>query len=117
MNDFTGTIMEVSWNIPNVSNTNTQTSGQRVHLFPRLNTSIEETKKLWNNREHKSLQKIMNKTEENYEKLDFKKVMKSFYSGREGRTTDWRVDFLSFDEWVLRTREINNTFRKNIKNC
>ena len=88
------TVMDISWE------GNKQLGGNTTkrHWF---NISPEQTRILWENKDHKTLQKELEKCKENYENIDFKHCLKMYEKGGDRLTKNWSVRFLSQHDFEI----------------
>ena len=89
-----GTVMDISWESKGMD------LGRITKRF-YLNISPEQTRNLWENQDHKTLQKDLEKCKDNYEELDFKHCMKKYAKGGDRITKNWSVRFLSHHDFEI----------------
>ena len=112
----TNTVVDISWELSK------EFGGMEVKKTIHLmNISPEQSRILWMKRDHKTLQKIYNKSG-NYEDIEFKQCMKMYENGgveegRENLTRNWSVRFLSpHDSKIIKHMEYENE-RKFYEEC
>ena len=89
-----GTVMDISW----------ESKGMDLGRITKrlyLNISPEQTRNLWENQDHKTLQKDLEKCKGNYENIDFKHCMKMYAKGGDRITKNWSVRFLSHHDFEI----------------
>ena len=91
-----GTVMDISWE-------GAKHLGGLGRITKRLdlNISPEQTRILWENKDHKTLQKELEKCKENYENIDFKHCLKMYEKGGDRLTKNWSVRFLSQHDFEI----------------
>jgi len=91
-----GTVMDISWE-------GAKHLGGLGRITKRLdlNISPEQTRILWENKDHKTLQKELEKCKENYENIDFKHCLKMYEKGGDRLTKNWSVRFLSHHDFEI----------------
>ena len=91
-----GTVMDISWE-------GAKHLGSLGRITKRLdlNISPEQTRILWENKDHKTLQKELEKCKENYENIDFKRCLKMYEKGGDRHTKNWSVRFLSQHDFEI----------------
>ena len=91
-----GTVMDISWE-------GAKHLGSLGRITKRLdlNISPEQTRILWENKDHKTLQKELEKCKENYEYIDFKHCLKMYEKGGDRHTKNWSVRFLSQHDFEI----------------
>ena len=91
-----GTVMDISW-----EGAKHLESLGRITKRLDLNISPEQTRILWENKDHKTLQKELEKCKENYENIDFKHCLKMYEKGGDRLTKNWSVRFLSHHDFEI----------------
>ena len=89
-----GTVMDISW----------ESKGIDLGRFTKrnsLNISPEQTRILWENQDHKTLQKELDKSKQNYDNIDFKHCLKMYEKGGDRITKNWSVRFLSHHDFEI----------------
>ena len=89
-----GTVMDITW----------ESKGIDLGRFTKrnsLNISPEQTRILWENQDHKTLQKELDKCKENYDNIDFKHCLKMYEKGGDRITKNWSVRFLSHHDFEI----------------
>ena len=89
-----GTVMDISW----------ESKGMDLGRITKrlyLNISPEQTRNLWENKDHKTLQKELDKCKENYDNIDFKHCLKMYEKGGDRITKNWSVRFLSHHDFEI----------------
>ena len=89
-----GTVMDISW----------ESKGMDLGRITKrlyLNISPEQTRNLWENQDHKTLQKDLEECKRNYERIDFKHCMKKYEKGGDRITKNWSVRFLSHHDFEI----------------
>ena len=91
-----GTVMDISWE-------GAKHLGGLGRITKRLdlNISPEQTRILWENKDHKTLQKELDKCKENYDNIDFKHCLKMYEKGGDRITKNWSVRFLSHHDFEI----------------
>ena len=91
-----GTVMDISWEGAKHLGGLGRTTKRHY-----LNISPEQTRILWENKDHKTLQKELEKCKENYENIDFKHCLKMYEKGGDRLTKNWSVRFLSQHDFEI----------------
>ena len=86
-----GCVMDISWD----------SMVGRITKRHWFNISPEQTRILWENKDHKTLQKELEKCKENYEYIDFKHCLKMYENGGDRHTKNWSVRFLSQHDFEI----------------
>ena len=91
-----GTVMDISWE-------GAKHLGGLGRITKRLdlNISPEQTRILWENQDHKTLQKELDKCKQNYDNIDFKHCLKMYEKGGDRITKNWSVRFLSHHDFEI----------------
>ena len=106
-----GTVMDISWESKGIDL-------GRITKRLYLNISPEQTRNLWENQDHKTLQKDLEKCKGNYENIDFKHCMKMYAKGGDRITKNWSVRFLSHHDFEIITqieREYESRFWEELE--
>ena len=91
-----GTVMDISWEGAKHLGGLGRTTKRHY-----LNISPEQTRILWENKDHKTLQKELEKCKGNYENIDFKHCLKMYEKGGDRLTKNWSVRFLSQHDFEI----------------
>ena len=91
-----GTVMDISWEGAKHLGGLGRTTKRHY-----LNISPEQTRILWENKDHKTLQKELEKCKGNYENIDFKHCLKMYEKGGDRLTKNWSVRFLSHHDFEI----------------
>ena len=108
-----GTVMDISWEGAKHLGGLGRTTKRHY-----LNISPEQTRILWENKDHKTLQKELEKCKENYENIDFKHCLKMYEKGGDRLTKNWSVRFLSQHDFEIINqieREYESRFREELE--
>ena len=101
-----GCVMDISW----------ESKGMDLGRITKriyLNISPEQTRNLWENQDHKTLQKDLEKCKGNYENIDFKHCMKMYAKGGDRITKNWSVRFLSHHDFEI-INQIERDFERKL---
>jgi hypothetical protein len=101
-----GTVMDISWESKGIDL-------GRITKRLYLNISPEQTRNLWENQDHKTLQKDLEECKGNYERIDFKHCMKKYEKGGDRITKNWSVRFLSHHDFEI-INQIEREFERKL---
>jgi len=103
-----GTVMDISWEGAKHLGGLGRTTKRHY-----LNISPEQTRNLWENQDHKTLQKDLEECKGNYERIDFKHCMKKYEKGGDRITKNWSVRFLSHHDFEI-INQIEREFERKL---
>ena len=103
------TVMDLSWEGYHMGGTITKRYW--------LDLQPEQTRILWMKRDYKTLQRILKKSEGNYEYIDFKHCMKMYEKGGDKNSKNWTVRFLSEHDFEIINLIEQGNERKFMDEC